>query len=247
MASLGKSIGGLTATLMGGRAPGLPPLPEGLGLPSKSTGIATYNEKRGNIATDAQYQAAQKQANAYNQALVNLLNQQPHLSGAERTEIYRYYGDDMANAQQPVYNNLKKKYGGLTDFTGQISQMTPEQYQQQQQQAAAAQAAPEPEQPTPAPYTPPLPPPQSVTPAPVTPPAQAVQAPPPQTVGPTPKPVEPPPPPTPVVATEGGNIAGKTTTTGGNEDTTGAKSRGRRGRVATLLTGLGGALERFGS
>jgi hypothetical protein len=93
-------------------------------------------------------------------------------------------------------------------------------------------------------------PPQPVAPAPVaTPPAQAVQAPPPQTVGPTPKPttpVEPPPAPTPVVATSGGNIAGNTQTTGGNEDTTG-KGRGRRGRVATLLTGLGGALERFGS
>lgn len=215
MSSLGKSFGALSATLMNGRGPKLPPLPPGLGLPEKST-IATYREKAGNVATDAQYTTALSKANAYNQSLVNLLNQQPQLTGADRSEIYRYYGDDMANAQLPVYNGLKKKYGGITDFTGQLSQLNPDQFQAQQQQQPAA-----------------------ATPAPVTPVQQAVAAP--QTVGPVAKPPEVAPPPTPSVATSDGNIAGKTTTTGA-----GASKGARRGRFATLLTGLGGAVERFG-
>ena len=159
MSSLGKSLGGLTATLMGGRPPKLPPLPDGLGLPSKSTGIATYNEKRGNIASDAQYKAAQQQANAYNSALVQLLNAQPHLTGAERTEIYRYYNDDMPNAANTVYNGMRKKYGGVADLMGQLSQMTPDQFAAQQQQQQAAQQPPPAvaEPPVPAPIAAPLP------------------------------------------------------------------------------------------
>lgn len=61
----------------------------------------------------------------------------------------------------------------------------------------------------------------------------------PQTVGPT----QAQPEATPTVATPGGNIAGATTT---NSATAPEKSSGRRGRMATLLTGLGGAVERFG-
>lgn len=233
MASLGKSIGGLTATLMGGRPPKLPPLPGDLGLPGKST-IPTYREKAGNVLSAPEYQAQLAKANNYNQALVQLLNQQPHLTGAQRSEIYKYYGDDMSNAQLPVYKGLQKKYGGITDFSGQISQMTPDQFAaQQQQQATAQQAAVSP---------PAAPAQQALAPAPA--PQQQTQAP--QTVGPTTKPVEQP-VATPVVATPGGNIAGKTTTTGGTESNSSGSSRGRRGRLATLLTGLGGALERFGS
>lgn len=60
----------------------------------------------------------------------------------------------------------------------------------------------------------------------------------PQTVGPTPGV-----PLTPVVATPQGNVAGQTTTTGGGKET----PKARRGRFATLLAGLGGTVERFGS
>ena len=220
MSGLMKSFGSLTGALMNGRDPKLPPLPDNLGLPEKSN-VPTYREKTGMMVDDKRYVAELQKANAYNQALVNLLNEQPHLSGTERSQFYKYYGDEMSNTRNPEFNSLRKKHGGVIDFTGQLSQLTPEQFKaQQQQQAAPAQM------PTPAP----------------------APAPAPQTVGPTPKPTVVQPPPTPTVATPAGNIAGKTATVGVMGTDAGGRGSGRkRGRVATLLTGLGGAAEQFGA
>lgn len=211
MASLSAGIMG-----MGAESYGLPPLPEGLGLPESvkiGQGIqqgknpqVEYGDAKSKVILEEQWQKAE----TYNKAFAELLNNQPQLSGDERSEIYSAYSNKAMNPLAEKYMKPLTNYG-LTLTPG--DRMTPEQYQasrQPQQQAAApAQAAP----------------------------AQAA----PQTVGPvaTPQVAATPSTPSPV-----GNIAGKTTTLseGGDANT----GRGKRGRMATLLTGLGGAVETFG-
>lgn len=200
---------------------GLPPLPGNLGLPEKPKGpggtTSGGRDDHGRTVTNKKaYEESYAKAETYNKAFADLLNQQSHLTGNERNQLYKFYRSGNDEVPQ----------GGraLTDFSKTLLQLSPEQFkaQQQQQQQAEAQI------PVPAPAP--------------------AQAPVPQTVGPTPKPTVVQPPATPTVATPTGNIAGKTATVGVMGADAGGRGSGRkRGRVATLLTGLGGAAEQFGA
>lgn len=224
MGGLTKSLGGLFSTLVPTPGIGLPPLPGDLGLPPLPDKVGQgFNQGKNPKDEDPKVIAKQiADANTYNKAFADLLNQQPHLTGSERSQLYSAYSVGAKDTH---------KGAKPTDFSGQLSQLNPDQFRAQQQQAV-------PQEPAPAP-APQAPVPQAAA-AGQSPAVQAPQAtgPAAQTVGPV---------PTPAVATESGNIAGKTTTTGGTESSTPGSSRKQRGRVATLLTGLGGALERFGS
>lgn len=212
---------------------GLPPLPGNLGLPPLPAKVGQgFNQGKNprEIYDKGSKEILDKQmtdANTYNKAFADLLNQQPQLNGSERSQLYSAYSVGVMDS----YKGAKP-----TDFSGTLSQAAAGA---QQPQAPAPAPAPAP-QAAPAPAPAPVP----VAPVPAPPRAEA-----PQTVGPVAKPVEPQPAPTPVVATEGGNIAGKTTSTvsaSGNPEAPNG-GRGRRGRFATLLTGLGGAVEGLGS
>lgn len=220
MAGLMKSLSSLPVFNVMDRASyGLPALPEDLGLPPLPDRVGQgFNQGKNSKDTDPTVISKQiEDADKYNKAFVELLNQQPQLSGSERQEIYGAYS---------VKSKDTHKGPGPSDFTGLLSQagaMTKEQIAAQQQPQAAATPAPAAAAPTPTPA--------------------------PQTVGPVPQPtttVQP--AATPTVATPAGNIAGKTTTTGVMGVDAGGRGSGRkRGRVATLLTGLGGSVEQFGA
>lgn len=218
MSSLMKSVASLPVFNVMNRASyGLPALPDNLGLPPLPDKVG-QGFSQGKNPKDEDPKVIAKQiadADNYNKAFAELLNQQPQLSGAERQEIFGAYS---------VKSKDTYKGPGPADFSGMLSQagaMTKEQIAAQQQ---LQQAAPVP---TPAP-----------APAPV---AQQ-----PQTVGPVPQPTQV--APTPTTESPAGNIAGKTTTTGVmGVDAAGRGSGRKRGRVATLLTGLGGSVEQFGA
>lgn len=252
-----KSLAGALGSALGmaPKIPGLPPLPANLGLPEKGGINGRWAGGSGGIAE------GNKKINAYNQAFVKLLNNQPQLNYNQRAEIYDLYKDKhsfLVDGREGNPGNIIRanKAVPIIDFRGQLSKESPEQYQARvaAAQKAAQQPAPAPapkpvaQAPKPAPAPKPIAPapapaPKPVTPKPVTP------APKPAT--PAPKPAEPAPKPTPTVATPQGNIAGSTQSTvskaGTAEAGSGGRKPGRRGRFATLLTGLGGALERFGS
>lgn len=219
MSSLMKSMGSLTSMFgMGRSAAGLPPLPSGLGLPERSKS-GYVGVMKGEIAEGPTYTRERAKAEAFNKAFANLLNNQPQLSGAERSEIYGVYSDKfVGNKGRDASNNPLTNYGKTLSSA---AAMTKEQIAAAQQPKPAAKPAAKP----------------------------AVAAPKPvQTVGPVAKPqtAVPAPPPTPTVSTPTGKIAGATQTIGQVGTDTGGR-RGRRGRLATLLTGLGGAVEQFGS
>lgn len=208
------------------RTPGMgaPPLPGDLGLPQLPVKVGQgFNQGKNPRDEDPKVIAKQiADANTYNKAFVELLNQQSHLTGGQRQELYNAYSVGAKETHKgPMPDN----------YSSQLSQLTPDQFREQQkmqqQQVEQQQAAP--------------------APAPVSQPPQPVANVQPDTVGATPQApqtVRQPEQPaaTPTVATPTGNVAGGTSTL--NAD---AKAKGgRRGRVATLLTGLGGAVERFG-
>lgn len=216
MSGIAKTLGavpGLKALI---RTPGMgaPPLPGDLGLPKLPDKVGQgFNQGKNPRDEDPKVIAKQiSDANTYNKAFVELLNQQSHLTGGQRQELYSAYSVGAKETHKgPMPDN----------YSSQLSQLTPDQFQEQQQKMQQQQIDQQQAAPAPAPTQPP-------------PPIPNVQ---PDTVGATPQPAA-----TPTVATPTGNIAGGTSTL--NEDTK-AKG-GRRGRVATLLTGLGGAVERFG-
>lgn len=225
MGGLAKSLASVPGLKAWVPSPGMPDpgVPGGLGLPEKSTlqGVVTGGGRDDHskfIGNSQQAKYAQERAKAenYNKAFAELLNQQAHLNGAERKNLYDLYSDKFIGDPKQVEN---ARLPALTDFSSTLSQLTPEQYQAQLQQQQSQAASPAPQTSAPASQT---------------------SAPAPATAGPVTQPqVE----ATPTTATPTGNIAGTTTTL--NSDVK-AKSSGRRGRVATLLTGLGGAVERFG-
>lgn len=214
MSGLAKSLGSVPGLKAWVPSPGmgLPPLAGDLGLPPLPVKVGQgFNQGKNPRGEDPKVIAKQvADANNYNKAFVELLNQQAHLTGGERQELYNAYSVGAKDTHKgPMPDN----------YSSQLSQLTPDQFKEQQQkmqqqQVDEQQAAPASQQP-----------PQPVA---------NVQ---PDTVGATPQPAA-----TPTVATPTGNVAGGTSTL--NSD---AKAKGgRRGRVATLLTGLGGAVERFG-
>jgi len=234
MSSLMKSMGSMSSLFgMGRSAAGLPPLPSGLGLPERSTTRYIGTMKGERMDGESFYKERAK-ADVYNKAFAKLLNDQPQLSGGERREIYSAYSDKHLQTGRLASG---RDLVPLTDYGKTLSNagaMTKEQIaamQQKQQPQPKPSVLPKHEVGTPA-----KPKPLVAAPKPVVAP---------QTVGPVPKPTAPAPVATPSVPTAAGNVAGQTQTTGGSEAGGGRRS-GRRGRFATLLSGLGGAVESFG-
>lgn len=212
---------------------GLPPLPGNLGLPEKPSMAGTttrggrddHGEFVGN-SQRAKYDEERAKAENYNKAFADLLNNQAHLNGSERKQLYDAYavGNNNATAKTPIKP--------LTDYSQTLSQLNPAQFKEQQQKLQQQQV--DQQQSTPAPTPAPAP---TSTPQPIA----NVK---PDTVGATPQaPQVEQPAATPTTPSATGNVAGTTTTLNADEKN---KGSGRRGRVATLLTGLGGAVERFG-
>lgn len=239
MSSLGNSL----ASVVGmGRRIGLPPLPPGLGLPEKSK-AGTIGSIKGEVDTSTEsYKRQRTQAETYNKAFADLLNNQPHLSGAQRSEIYKAYSDKFIGQRGAGRGNGTEP---LTDYSKILSQAPAMSQAEMQAAQQAPQTLSEPEAVEPPKQVGTLGAAGTVPPQQPAPVATAPQVQAPQTVGPVAKPQEAAPPATPTVATPTGNIAGQTATIG----TMGADAAGRgrrRGRMATLLTGLGGAVESFG-
>lgn len=250
MASFSKSIG---SAIMGKRDPKLPPLPPGLGLPAKSN-TGYVGRMKGQIVDGPAFYRERDKAEAYNKAFAELLNNQAHLSGMERNQIYDAYSDKFI---QRGSLESGKPLKPLTNYGKTISQapaMTPEQVQAAQQaqfdaQQPAQAPAPAAQAPVAAPplsVVSPAPMQQALAPKPAPTPAPAPTAAPPATVGPVPQPQTQAPVPADAPAAAAANIVGTKTTGAMGTDTQPGRGRGRRGRMATLLSGLGGTAEQFG-
>lgn len=222
-----SGLAGMFGALVPTPGVGLPALPGNLGLPEKSNATNTVtrggrDDHTGFVGNSQleKYNQEYAKAETYNKAFADLLNAQPQLNGNERKQLYDAYSDKFTGGNAVEGKGAKK----LTDYSSILSALTPDQFaaqqkaQQQQTPAAQAQAAAQPAAP-----------------------AKTAA---PQTVGPVAAPQVVQPAPTPTVATAGGNIAGTTKT---NNSDTKEKGGGRRGRMTTLLTGLGGAVEKFGA
>jgi hypothetical protein len=219
------SMASLSAGLLGNNPSyGLPELPGNLGLPESvkvGQGIqqgknpqVEYGDAKATQILNEQWTKAE----TYNKAFADLLNNQPQLSGSDRTQIYEAYSNKAMNPLAEKYMKPLTNYGANLSQAGA---MTPEQFQASRQPAQPAQQVA----------------------APIATPMAAAPAP--ATVGPVPTPQEQAPAATPSVPSAAGNIAGTTTTLSGSATEAG-KGRGKRGRMATLLTGLGGSVETFG-
>lgn len=229
MANLGKTMMSLSSLMMGGgpSTGGLPALPGNLGLPPSvqggvgqgiQQGKNPAHEYDGSPETQKILDQQRAQAETFNKSFADLLNVNTQLSGEERQQFYDAYSNKFK------VDTVGKYVAPLTNFSNTLSQ-APAGGQKPAPQTQAAAAVPE------APAT--------VGPVPVkqmspmtTPPA-----------GPSQQPAA-----DPAAANAAAAVVGNT----GSLGNTGALGvdkgggRARRGRVATLLTGLGGAVEHFG-